>query len=383
MTAMDPLPGRSGAAGPGRRGLIVYVAIFVALLVIPSLLTFYRGYRKGYPSSFENFPSFTVRRWWNGSFQSECETWFDDHNAARNFFVRIANQINLSLFREVSYRDRTGLILGKNNSLFLSMYIESYFGRWSVTTPALDRFAADLRLLQDRLRSRGVAFLFLITPSKASVNVEEIPDYLIPPGPPHPSDYEVLLPLLAKHGVETLDGRALALALKRSGEYPLFPKSGHHWNYYCSLRVSQAVIGRLEELMTKKLNHLRLEKVELRSVPEGGDDDLALQARVFWPSVFYGLYPYPAVTKEPVPGAITPNVYMVGDSFLELPRHWLLDFGIVSDRSRHDWYFTKKVDPERDILSRDVVILGMNEGLLSWLGYGLIETVLSGTYRPR
>ena len=121
----------------------------------------------------------------------------------------------------------------------------------------------------------------------------------------------------------------------------------------------------------------------LKSVPEGMDGDLSFQAHVFWPSVFYGLYPYPVVSKESVPGAVIPNVYMVGDSFMEHPRHWLQDFGIVSDTSRFDWYFEKKIDPEQEIFSRDVVIMGMNEGLLGWLGYGLIETVLTGIYHWR
>jgi hypothetical protein len=90
------------------------------------------------------------------------------------------------------------------------------------------------------------------------------------------------------------------------------------------------------------------------------------------------------VSRESVPDAVIPNVYLVGDSFLELPRHWLMDFGIVSETSRHDWYFKRKIeDPEREIFGRDVVILGMNEGLLGLLGYGLIETILTGTYHWR
>jgi hypothetical protein len=372
-------PPPAGSTGPGRRRLILYVAIFIALLGFPSVATLYRGFRKGRPSSLERFPSLTLSRWLDGSFQSESQAWFDDHNAVRSFLVRIANQINFSLFREVSYRDRTGLILGKNNSLFLSMYIEAYFGRWAEPASALDRFASDLRRVQDRLKSRGVTFLFLLTPSKASINAEEIPDDLVPGGPTT-GNYEILMPLLARHGVETLDGRALALELKKKGEYPLFPRSGHHWNSYCSYRVSEAVISRLEGLMGKSLNHLRIEKVEMKSVPEGGDDDLSFQARLFWPSVFYGLYPYPVVSREAVPEALVPNVYLVGDSFLELPRHWLMDFGIVSSASRHDWYFQRKIDPEQEIFTREVVILGMNEGLLGWLGYGFIETVLTGTY---
>jgi hypothetical protein len=256
-----PRPPRSGDAGPGRRHLIFYITLFVALLAFPGVATLLRGLREKRGANLEPFPSLTLKRWLDGTFQGESQRWFDDNYAARNFFVRIANQINFSLFQEISFRDRTGLVLGKNNSLFLSMYIEGYYGRIAQPADALDRFAAELRIVQDRLKSRGVTFLFLITPSKASINVEEIPDYLVPSGPPVPSNYEMLVPLLAKHGVETLDGRALALELKKKGEFPLFPKSGFHWNYYSSFRVSEAVISRLEELTKKRLNHLRLEKV--------------------------------------------------------------------------------------------------------------------------
>ena len=190
------------------------------------------------------------------------------------------------------------------------------------------------------------------------------------------------MPLLAKHGVETLDGRALALDLKKTEKLPMFPRSGFHWNYYSSFRATQALASRLEGLTGKKLNHLKLDRVDLESKPRGTDGDLSFHAYLWWPSVFYRSYPYPVASKEPVPGAVVPNVLLIGDSFLTLPRHWLVDFGIASEASEHNWYFQAKIeDPERGIFGRDVVILGMNEGLMGGRGYGLIETVLTGKYQ--
>lgn len=367
----------------GRLVLRLYIALFLILFGTPGGVTLLRTLRGRQIQGVQVFPSFTLSRWMDGSFQKQFEEWYDENFAMRNFYVRTSNQINLSCFHEITFKDRAQITLGNRNSLFRSKYIHSYYGRDTMPPKVVEKFAADLKKVQDRLRGRGVAFLFLITPSKPSIYPEDIPENLrSPSGEPRPSNYDLLVPLLAKYGVETLDGRQLSKSLRESCPYPLFPKSGFHWNYYGSLRVMQELILRLETLTHRRLRHLRIDQVRMQLRPIGSDGDAVQLAQLWTPGAFWEMNPYPEVVREDVPGSIVPNVLLVGDSFMSLPLHWLVDLGVASGASAHNWYFKDPIkDIVREIESRNVVVLGMNEALLQWRGYGLIESVLTGTYQ--
>ncbi|HLY72566.1 MAG TPA: hypothetical protein VKU80_00475, partial [Planctomycetota bacterium] len=270
-----------------RRLLAFYIATIMVLLGTPGVATIVRALRKQKITHEIPIPPFRAQAWLDGSYQKSCETWFAENFPMRNFYVRTSNQINFSVFHEITFKNRTRIIMGRNNSLFRTVYIDSYYGRGAMSPEVIEKFATDLRKLQDRLQSRGITFLFFITPSKPSIYPEDIPEYMkSPSGEPRPSNYDLLVPQLAKHGVETLDGRALFRSMKETSPYPLFPRSGFHWNYYSSVRAVQELTSRLEVIMGKRLNHLHFDRVRTQREPIGSDGDAAQLAYLWSPSVF-------------------------------------------------------------------------------------------------
>jgi hypothetical protein len=226
-----------------------------------------------------------------------------------------------------------------------------------------------------------VRFLFFITPSKASIHPEFIPDALKAESRGQVrANYERLVPRLARHGVRTLDAHALMVSLKETSGYPVFPKGGAHWNYTASFRVTQELISRIEALTGKRMVRLKLDGVVWEKRRTGSDGDLARLANLWRPSTFYESNPYPIVEREASPDAVRPDVLLVGGSFLDLPFLWLKENGVLGEHGAHDFYFIenrkKGAGFAQEILGREVVILETNEAHIGSLGFGLIEAVL-------
>jgi alginate O-acetyltransferase complex protein AlgJ len=390
MNAPGPVP-PSNPPKPKRRlggwALRLYVTLFLALLAVPTALTVFRP-RPGL-SGFErlaSLPTWSARTWFGGSFQSGFEEWFTQVFRPQRQLVGLANQINYTLFSEITFKMSSQLILGKETTLFEFGYVNAYNGVNALPDAEIDQFARDLRRLQDHLERNGVAFLFFITPNKASIYPEWVPDS-------HNrrlkekvrTNYEALAPRLDQYGVHTLDGHAIMASLKQTSGYPVFPKGGTHWNHYASFRVTQEFLSTAESLLGKKLVHLKLDGVRMEKTFGGPDGDLARLVTMWNISPFETENPHPVASREAGPDAKPLNALFVGGSFVDLPLHWLTTFGVVSDKTEFNSYFKKKLkDLNAEVLSRDIVILETNEAAISSRGFGFIEAVLPpGSPNPR
>ncbi len=374
---MDPAGTVPAAAGKLR--LRIFAAVFTGILLAPAFGIVFPHHSRQTLDGVEQaapFPVFSVRGWFDGTYQKGFEDWYGQVFGFREYLVRTANQVNFSLFSEITYKEGSRLILGKDNHLFQAPVIDAYTGRDLLPEGKCEEFARGLKALQDRLQARGIAFLFFLTPGKASICPEVLPEG-VKPGPGR-RNYDALVPLLKRQGVNTLDGRAFMASLKETCGYPVFPRGGAHWNHYASLRVTQELISRMEGLWGRPMVRLKIEGCEMAAKAVGSDRDLARLANVWRPSVFYGVNPYPVVGRESPPGAARPDALLVGGSFLDLPVHWLTRYGVIDERAKFDWYFRGRAgDPDRDLEGRDIVILETNEASIGMLGYGFIEAVLA------
>jgi hypothetical protein len=363
----------------------------VILLAAPPILTVFRPLerRLGGTERPAPFPEARLNSWFEGNFQTDFEKWLQQVYYLRKPLVRTANQIDFSLFSEIPFKESHQIILGKENTLYQAPYIDAHFGRDVLPESQLAEFAAGLGRLQNHLEGHGVRFLFFITPSKASIEPDFIPDHLtVRSKGPARTNYEMLRPLLDRHGVHTLDGHALTASLKKVSGYPVFPKGGVHWNHYASFRVTQELVTKLEALLGRKMINLKLEGVTWERRSTGSDVDLARLANLWRPSVFYTSNPYPKVLREIPPEAVRPSVLLVGGSFLDLPVHWLRENGVLREDTDYDFYLKKNKgrieDLRREVLTRDAVILETNEAAIGFRGHGLIEALApAGDPRPR
>src|SRR5947209_3074788 len=93
--------------------------------------------------------------------------------------VRIRNQIEYSVF---GLPNAPSVIFGRDKHLYERAYIDEYCGRSGRTkAEALADWADKIGDIQDYAKSHGKAFVYLITPSKAAIYPDYLPENLICP----------------------------------------------------------------------------------------------------------------------------------------------------------------------------------------------------------
>ncbi len=330
----------------------------------------------------------------DGSFQSSLERWISENVGFRGFFIKSDNQLNFWLFREISSKYPSRIILGKDNWLFEKSYIDTY-NRLDVVAPdKLERRVTDMRRLQDLLIKRGITFLYIITPSKASIYSEYIPDsFVIKKRKALKTNYDVIIPLLDRYGIHYLDGRLFSLALKKESLDQPFPKSGTHWSYYNAYRFMETIIYKLEELSHRKMANITCTNILRSEKPINSTDaDIGSLVNVFFPRAMYGTYYFPETKSDAGPGVFKPQMILVGGSFcFHLLEH--INHSQISDMDFF-YYFKrlyktstpvfsevgpiaeKDLDWEKEVFNRDVIIIENNEQSLTNIGHGFIEQAL-------
>jgi len=319
-------------------------------------------------------PSLTLAGWAQGEFQSQFEAWFDDHIGFRGQAVRTDNQIGLSVFHEASSKAVDTPVLGRRMMVYEDGYVRAYDAEG--VDPGNDRKlrkrARQLRRLQDELAQRGIAFVFLIAPSKAAIYPEYLPPgFVHPDGQRPPTAYERMLPMLRSEGVHVVDGHAILEEEKARSSHALFPPGGVHWNRY----AAALVLRRAWQLLGQQLDglgDLRCRAVLEDDAPSVGDQetdgvDLLNAWRVGhadW------RFPRPELYVEEGTGAFRPKLVVVGDSFWVLPASILTELQMTS---REDFFYYFSHPPSWEyVISADAVIVEVNEMMIWKAGFGFV-----------
>ena len=188
-------------------------------------------------------PPMSASAWFEGDFQTAADQWWKERFGLRFFFVKLDNQIDFWLYGRV-YEGAT-VVFGKEGWLFERAYIEGYCRLREPSPPELVRESLEgLRALQEAFDARGVPLVLLISPSKAAVYPERIPDEFCTPHEGAGYDYEVYRDWLDEIGLRYVDGYAITQAAKPLWpDITLFARGGIHWNnlgayYSCLLYTS-------------------------------------------------------------------------------------------------------------------------------------------------
>ena len=194
-------------------------------------------------------PSISLATWFNGDLQKGLNTMVSDNFGGRELLIRIFNQTLYSAFHK-SYMYLEMIIPGKNGDLFERNYLAVY-GRFDEPIPNAEAEAlvVMMKYLSDRLKELGSCFVFLITPGKATIYPEDIPDrYLAKSedGKQRLTNYEVLVPLLQKYRVPYVDGREITLDHKDTLPVRAYPKTGTHWTRAVSFFTTAALLKAIE-----------------------------------------------------------------------------------------------------------------------------------------
>lgn len=355
---------------------ISYILLLLVMSLLPLLQMKYDIFTKmtlnGVTQRVE-FPKLSYHSFISGEYQKKFEMWFNQNFGLREYYVKINNQIYYSLFNQTPPNSQ--VMIGKEKQLFEKAYINEYLNIIQPITPELlEKKVIELKKLQDLLQLRGKPFLLFITPSKTAIYPEYIPDQLKVLQTNKPRNYDTIIPLLNKYGVNYVDGHKITIAHKNSGKYPMFPQGGTHWNLLASYYSSKAVLDKLEQITQKKFISLESSSVT-ETIPTGFDRDLANLINVWNTPLEYKTV-VPKLVDNRTGNEFIPNILMEGGSFSfqfvdilhQVNAFKQLDFyyyyhtyyqykegseaRILGDFNEVDW---------KDVMNHDVFIIEMNE----------------------
>lgn len=326
-----------------------------------------------------------------GITQKRIEKWFRNHSGVLGYLIKTDNQINFSVFDQVSANYAPKVIKGREHHLIERAYLKSINTRGARASRLLER-AAQLKQLQDALQSRGIGFLVVISPNKVSIHPELVPrKYKRARSRAPENSYVRMRTELDRLGVAVFDGHRYFRDQKRASPYTLFASSGTHWNEYGACLVAQNLVQRLELQLGQALRKFTCTPVTLSPIPSYPDRELTRIINLWFPSSTYTHTPLPQSRTLIDGGEARPKMLFVGTSFSWPLLRYLDQHQIYRERDflyyfkRRDHYPSGRSTPvDRDqtdwrseILEHDAIILEVNEAYIHRIGYGFLPTALS------
>ena len=358
------------------------------------------------------FPQLSFASFTSEKFQRGLENWFRKNCGLIGIILRTANQINYSVFGQISGGYSASILLGKEGVLYQSLYVDDLNGRASARPKQLERLAERLAAVRTYLHSHGKGLLLLISTNKVSLYPEWLANrHRSEQVGRVPRKIDYLRRFLGEQKLDGVDAYKLLAPLRASTNYPFFPKSGSHWNSAANCLVAReltAAMGR--ELAAasaaasegirqpnRTLRELQCGRIkELRKRPRSPDRDLARAINVWDASASYDTTPYIEVRSNIEQTVFQPRVLFVGTSFLWAVMELMERHKVYQERDMYFYgktnYFLRRdqdgawqrgkrpVEYEgRDWLKRileyDLVIFEANEALADQLGFDLLRAL--------
>lgn len=258
--------------------------------------------------------------WLAKGYFSDYERHFNDVFGFRDFFIRLRNQIQYSLFH-----DSDQVIVGRNGWLVDkdSVNIEE------VTVDTLsdaqwDHLKSRLEKLNGILRQKGITFLVIPVPFKNTVYPEEFPASTA--RRPVPTGYERFRRLLGSSGVPFVDAYSILYRNRGAG---VFYRTDIHWNYLGARLVAQAAVKKLASMTHARIAWRYPETVVTQPFAGGVEANLLavfrppqdIEPAAYQPGDECGPT-MPATAVQPAHfinqcrGAKLPSMTMIGNSYM-------------------------------------------------------------------
>ncbi len=388
-----------GLIGLSRKYILVRVmrapmaVVFVGFLSVFCLQTFWKICPEPplYGITVDaSTPHFSLEAWFEGDFQRAAERWFNQHVGFRSFWVRTYNQISFSIFREVPPASSgTSVVLGGKNWLYTRKYLWEYAGyAWKITAEQAEERTQTLLRFQEQLARHHIAFLLIISPSKAHVYPEYMPRHYRARS--KESAYDFTVSMLDKYGIHYLDAYKFFHDIKPKTPYRLFPKGGVHWSDYGAFLIFRESIVRLNQFLPTPLPVPAYDTITM-APPREPDNDLVQLLNIWTPQVIETSCPYLHFTTTPIPSENQPDVLIVGDSFVWHLTDFFSEQQLCTDIEMLFYYKhlityphktqqrfnSKKADWKNLLLTKDIVLIEINQAFLhDEIGFGFVKDAL-------
>lgn len=196
---------------------------------------------------------------WSGKWQSDYQSYLTGSLKIREWLIPIRNQIMYSVLKT---SPNSNIVIGKNHNLYEEEYICFETQIYSpMTEDEINILVEKLTVLDKSLKDKEKNLFIFITPSKAEIYTEDIPDkYLkIAPSQKNPSTYNLFMEALNQTDIAYYDSTQDVRELKQTAEFHVFPKTGTHWSKVTAAICAQNLSDSMEEQLDIDLPECKIQ----------------------------------------------------------------------------------------------------------------------------
>ncbi len=364
--------------------LVKYVILSLLLLVfaLPAIqkeLGFMQLKPLGGDVNLKKAPTPTWDNWFEGKLQQQFEGYIEDHIGFRNFFVRLHNQLDYSLFGEIHANK---VIEGKEGYLFERGYVEAYLGLSFIGREVIDERMDKLEFLQQKWEASGKELIVVFAPGKGTFFPEYLPE-AYDTIQKSMSNYDYYLQQCQERGIRHIDFNKWFVAMKDTSRYPLYPKNGIHWSEYGMVLAVDSLIHYVEALKGIDMPDFSWWGMEMSDTARSVDNDIEEGMNLLFRKEAYPLA-YPKLKYENDSTKAQPGLFVVGDSyFYQVQRLGAMTrvFG-----SSDFWFYNQTIDRTDDwpikpnmvclpeeVEDKDIIVLLATDATLYKFAYGFID----------
>lgn len=360
-----------------KKGLLIITLLVLFLPTIQNHFTFIKLYKLAGNDTVYNDTTLTCATYFSGDFQKKADKKLASDFGFRSLLIKINNQFNFSLFHKVNAK---GVIVGKDNYLFETTYINAYLGKDFMGEDSINDYLMKFKKISDKFQKLNKNLILVIAPSKPSYFREFLPDDF--ESIKNKNNYESIIEGIKKYKINCIDFSNWFTKTKYISKYPLYPKHANHWSMYGSYLAADSIIKYIETEQKINLPNLFLKNVIIEQ-PKNEDKDIEYGINLLFKLKSYDLAT-PEITIEDTIGKIKPDVLVIGDSF-----YWnIYNLGISNCFNKSSfWYYNKVVYPDSykqqlmvsdldfddEIKKHEVIIILATESNIKSFGWGFME----------
>jgi hypothetical protein len=175
-------------------------------------------------------------------FPAAYESFYNDHFAFRNQFVKLYADVSLDVFGKCPYPDQ--VVIGRNNELFLVFReLDTYLHKNLFTKSEINKIHSEFKYRKQYLAERGIDYYVALLPTKYSVYPELLPWYFNPVDTLSRSDQ--FINLMQELDIQVIDVKSAILKAKDSIPQQLYLKTDNHWNDLGSFAAYREIVNRI------------------------------------------------------------------------------------------------------------------------------------------
>jgi len=170
------------------------------------------------------------------------ESYYNDHFAFRNQFVKLYADVSLDVFAKCPYPDQ--VVIGRNNELYLVFReLDSYLHKNLFTKSEINKIRSEFTYRKQYLSERGIDYYVALLPTKYSAYPEFLPWYFKPQDTLSRS--EQFINLMHELDIQVIDVKSAILKAKDSIPQQLYLKTDNHWNELGSFTAYREIMNRI------------------------------------------------------------------------------------------------------------------------------------------